>query len=190
KLDALVSRLRDQPRGPTIVYVTLQRTAEDVAEWLARQGLPAKAYHAGLESDLRAQVQDWFMVAPDAVVVATIAFGMGIDKANIRAVYHYNLPRTLENYAQEIGRAGRDGLDARCEILASESDRIVLENFTFGDTPTPEAISGLVDHVLTLGDSFDVSFYELSQTFDIRPLVLETILTYLELDGVLAASGP
>lgn len=189
KPDVLVSRLNEHPRGPTIVYVTLQRTAEDVAARLVQRGLPAKAYHAGLESDLRAQIQDWFMAAPDAVVVATIAFGMGIDKANIRAVYHYNLPKTLENYAQEIGRAGRDGLDARCEILASEADRIVLENFTYGDTPTPESVARLLDHVFSRGESFDISPHELSGAYDIRPLVLETILTYLELEGLLASTG-
>jgi ATP-dependent DNA helicase RecQ len=189
KLEVLVSRLNEHPRGPTIVYVTLQRTAEEVASKLERHGLPAKAYHAGLDSDLRTTIQDWFMVAPDAIVVATIAFGMGIDKANIRAVYHYNLPKTLENYAQEIGRAGRDGLDARCEMLASESDRIVLENFTYGDTPTAESISALFDKLFSLGEMFDVSPYELSGLYDIRPLVLETIFTYLELDGVMSATG-
>ena len=104
--DRLVERLRARPLGPTIVYVTLQRTAEEIADLLARQGFHAKAYHAGLEDEQRAAVQDWFMRSSDGIVVATIAFGMGIDKANIRYVYHYNLPKSMENYAQEIGRAG------------------------------------------------------------------------------------
>src|SRR5262249_22703107 len=151
KLEMLVRRLKEQPRGPTIVYVTLQKTAEDVAELLAQRGLLAKSYHAGMENEIRTLVQDWFMAAPDAIVVATIAFGMGIDKSNIRAAYHYNLPKTLENYAQEIGRAGRDGLESRCEMLASDTDRIVLENFTYGDTPTPESIAALMDHLMELG---------------------------------------
>ena len=71
------------------------------------------------------------------VIVATIAFGMGIDKADIRAVFHYNLPKSLENYTQEIGRAGRDGRPARCEMLACGDDLTVLENFIYGDTADP-----------------------------------------------------
>ena len=81
------------------------------------------------------------MAATDGVVVATIAFGMGIDKADIRSIYHYNLPKSLENYAQEIGRAGRDGRPSVCEAFLCPDDRIALENFVYGDTPSKEAIS-------------------------------------------------
>jgi ATP-dependent DNA helicase RecQ len=75
------------------------------------------------------------MRSEDAIVVATIALGMGIDKPDIRYVYHYNLPKSLENYSQEIGRAGRDGKQSICEILACGDDVTVLENFVYGDTP-------------------------------------------------------
>jgi ATP-dependent DNA helicase RecQ len=186
----LLERIRSRPRGPTIVYVTLQRTAEEVASALAETGLPARCYHAGLEAEKRHEVQDWFMSSGDAIVVATIAFGMGIDKSDIRAVYHYNLPKTLENYAQEIGRAGRDGKPSACELFACGDDVTVLENFTFGDTPTPQAVASLLEEVLGLGETFDVSTYDLSGTHDIRPLVVETVLTYLELDGILESTGP
>ncbi len=188
--ELLLSRLRSRPRGPTIVYVTLQRTAEELAGFLTRGGFGAKAYHAGMEPEVRHQVQDWFMGSDDAVVVATIAFGMGIDKSDIRAVYHCNLPKSLENYAQEIGRAGRDGKPSVCELLAAMEDVTVLENFTYGDTPTPEAVAGVLGHVLGQGETFDISLHELSGAHDVRPLVIETMLTYLELDGLLESTGP
>lgn len=193
RLGVLLARLRERPRGPSIVYVTLQKTAEEVAEALAAEGYPAEAYHAGMESEAREAVQNRFMAGADTVVVATIAFGMGIDKANIRAVYHYNLPKSIENYAQEIGRAGRDGASSYCEILASGEDLTVLENFTYGDTPTREALRDLLKELLAgkvAGERFDVSTYELSGKHDIRQLVVSTALTYLELGGLIEATGP
>jgi ATP-dependent DNA helicase RecQ len=186
----LLNRLRDRPRGPTIVYVTLQRTAEMVAEELSKSGFPARAYHAGMANDKRTTVQDWFMNSSDAIVVATIAFGMGIDKSDIRYVYHYNLPKSLENYSQEIGRAGRDGKASTCEMLACGSDITVLENFTFGDTPDATSIRAIADRVLANASEFDVSVYELSRAHDVRPVVVETLLTYLELADVIEATEP
>ena len=186
----LLNRLKDRPRGPTIVYVTLQRTAETVAEELNKSGFPARAYHAGMANDKRTTVQDWFMNSSDAIVVATIAFGMGIDKSDIRYVYHYNLPKSLENYSQEIGRAGRDGKPSRCEMLACGSDVTVLENFTFGDTPDATSVRAIADRVLANASEFDVSVYELSRAHDVRPVVVETLLTYLELADVIEATEP
>jgi len=176
-------------KGAAIVYVTLQNTAEEVATHLQRNGVNARAYHAGLQDEYRHAAQDSFMNDSLDVIVATIAFGMGIDKANIRAVYHYNLPKTLENYMQETGRAGRDGKPSVCEMLACGDDCTVLENFTFGDTPTAQALRQLVDQLLRLGQEFDFSLYELSQSTDIRPLVIETVLTNLELNGVVRPLG-
>ena len=191
-LRLLTRRLRERrPPGAAVVYVTLQKTAETVAESLAAVGIDARAYHAGLADELRAGTQDWFMRETAPVIVATIAFGMGIDKADLRAVYHYNLPKSLENYSQEIGRAGRDGLPADCELFACADDLLTLENFTYGDTPEPSAVATLTNSLLAgEGDTFDVSTFDLSGEFDIRPLVVGTLLTYLELEGVIAATAP
>jgi ATP-dependent DNA helicase RecQ len=190
KIPLLLTRLRARARGPTIVYVTLQRTAETVAQELAQKGIPARAYHAGMRSEERSAVQDWFMNSSEAIVVATIAFGMGIDKSDIRYVCHYNLPKSLENYSQEIGRAGRDGKQSFCEMLVCGSDVTVLENFTYGDTPDAASIRAIVDGILANKNDFDVSVYDLSRLRDVRPLVVETLLTYLELTDVIEATEP
>lgn len=187
--ELLLQRLRERPPGPTIVYVTLQKMAERVAKFLARNGFNARAYHAGMDSEKRNEVQDAFMASDNMIVVATIAFGMGVDKSNIRAVYHYNLPKGLEHYMQEIGRAGRDGLPSTCELLACAGDVITLENFVFGDTPDETAIASMVDLVLSQTDAFDVSIYELSAAHDIRPLVVRTLFAYLETDGIVEPTG-
>jgi ATP-dependent DNA helicase RecQ len=190
--EVIAARLSARPAGPTIVYVTLQRTALRVAELLAAAGLPARAYHAGMTPEDRVAVQDWWSSSDRNVVVATIAFGMGIDKADVRYVYHYNLPKSLESYSQEVGRAGRDGEPSTCELLACPDDVPTLENFAYGDTPTRGALAGLLAEILEHeeGEQFAVSEYELSARYDVRPLVLKTVLTYLELDGLLRQGTP
>jgi ATP-dependent DNA helicase, RecQ family len=188
--DLLLARLTKRPPGPTIVYVTLQKTAERVAAFLAENGLPAQAYHAGMVAEDRERVQDEWMASDRGIVVATIAFGMGIDKANVRYVYHYNLPKSLESYSQEIGRAGRDGAPSVVEMLACADDVPVLQNFAYGDTPTETALRAVLDDLLGRGPQFDVALYDLSTAHDIRQLVLKTVLTYLELMGVLKQGTP
>ena len=174
---------------PAIIYVTRQETAEEIATFLTKQKLNARAYHAGLRSDLRREIQEEFMGGEIEIVVATIAFGMGVDKSDIRAVFHYNLPKSLEGYTQEIGRAGRDGQPAICDLLACADDQTVLENFIFSDIPSERAVRNLLERVLRLGEIFDVSIYELASTCDIRQTVIETIFTYLEMDGILEVGG-
>lgn len=185
RLAVLTKRLASAKVRPAVVYVTFQKTAEEVAEHLSHAGLGARAYHAGMDSEERTAVQEAFMRGDCEIIVATIAFGMGIDKADIRSVTHFNLPKTLENYQQEIGRAGRDGQPSLCELLACADDAVPLENFTLGDTPEPSAVEALVGRMLGAGEEFHISRYDLSQETDIRPLVVETVITYLELEGLL-----
>ena len=187
---ALLERLRSRPPGSTLVYVTLQKTAEEIASYLSRDGFSANYYHAGLDAEQRSEIQQRFIDSDDGIVVATIAFGMGIDKSNIRYVYHYNPPKSLESYAQEIGRAGRDGQTSICEMLLAPEDRIVLENFTYGDTPTRNSIGRLIDFLIGQPEQFYLSHYKLSYETDIRILVVRTLLTYLELDGYIQSTSP
>jgi ATP-dependent DNA helicase RecQ len=203
--EVLIERLRSRPVGPTIVYVTLQRTAERMAEVLSSAGFDAQPYHAGLEPDRRGSIQDAFLASERMIVVATIAFGMGIDKANIRYVYHYNPPKSLEHLAQEIGRAGRDGELSICELQLCHDDLPLLQNFVYGDTPTRAAIQSLVGALLNDSnadnnrekdtgkandDSIALALTSFGNAHDVRPLVVRTLLTYLELDGYLAAMTP
>jgi ATP-dependent DNA helicase RecQ len=143
-----------------------------------------------MEPEQREEVQNWWMAQPDSIVAATIAFGMGIDRADVRYVYHYNLPKGLESYSQEIGRAGRDGKPSVVEMLACPDDVPTLENFVFGDTPTEQAVRQLVDLILGKPAEFDLNLYDLSSDLDIRQLVLRTALTYLELLGVIRQGTP
>lgn len=190
KIQSLLGALRARPVASTIVYVTLQRTAVEVAEELDAHGFDARPYHAGLDQELRAETQEWFLSSHTGIVVATIAFGMGIDKPNIRGVYHYDLPKSLENYSQEIGRAGRDGEDSICELIYFEPDRIPLENFVYGDTPTLPSLRSLLDELFDGQETLILNLYGLGREHDLRPLVLRTLLTYLELDGYLSALTP
>jgi RecQ family ATP-dependent DNA helicase len=131
---AICGLLAEKARRPAIVYATSRKGAEKLAEELALR-IPAAAYHAGLEPETRERVQTAFLGGELEVVVATIAFGMGIDKADIRTVIHAGLPATLEGYYQEIGRAGRDGQLSRTYLMHSYADQRTHDFFLTRDYP-------------------------------------------------------
>jgi ATP-dependent DNA helicase RecQ len=134
----LLQFLREShPADSGIVYCLSRRLTEETAEWLSQQGRRALPYHAGLTAEIRARNQQRFLREDGIVMVATIAFGMGIDKPDVRFVVHLNIPKNIEAYYQETGRAGRDGLTANALMLYSLADSTMLRKF-IDDSEAPE----------------------------------------------------
>ena len=150
----MVKFIQENKGKSGIIYTLNRKTTEELAALLNVNGIKACAYHAGLDSKLRADRQDQFLNEDTQVIVATIAFGMGIDKPDIRFVIHYNIPKSLENYYQETGRAGRDGMEGKCILYYSHKDVSKLEHFLRDKQLSEREVGGqLIDEMVAFAES-------------------------------------
>ena len=185
KLEALAEVLRRNP-GPAIVYASSRKRCEDVGRHVSGLGRSAVVYHAGLDREARESAQDRFMRGRADVVVATNAFGMGVDKADVRSVVHFNMPGTIEAYYQEAGRAGRDGRPAECVLLYAFGDRKLQEMFIDNEYPPPDSVYKIYEFLRKQdADPIELTQHEIKAAIglDLNESAVGTALKLLETGG-------
>ena len=177
-----------------IIYCATRKNVDTLYEKLLKQGVSVTRYHAGMSNDIRKKSQDDFIYDRAQVVIATNAFGMGIDKSNVRFVIHYNMPQSMENYYQEAGRAGRDGEKAYAVILYSKSDKTTLHKRMVDTFPDKEYILNVYEHLqyyyqMAMGDGFqcirEFNLEEFCRKFKYFPVPVDSALKILTQAGYL-----
>ena len=181
KKELFLVELIKKLEGPTIVFVTYRKTSEKVSEILNSNGIKSVYYHAGLDNGSREKIQNRFISEECDVIVATIAFGMGIDKPNIRNIIHYNLPQSIENYYQEIGRAGRDSNLSNCILLFSESDETKIKDLISSSWPDETKIKTIISYLNNRNtDYFFITNRKICFDCDVKEIPTNLILHRLE----------
>ena len=186
-LDAISS----VPEGTGIIYVGTRSRADELLQTLLAHNIEAVGYHAGMEAEERKWVQENFMAGKAKVIVATNAFGLGIDKSDIRFVIHYDMPGTIEAYYQEAGRAGRDGRQSFCLLLYSPRDRYLQEFFIKGDNPPPEMILEVYEILKGYeSDTVLITYAELAEQLSdkVPEMAVGTAIKILEREGYVTRS--
>lgn len=191
KTGVLIEYLERENHQPALVYVNRREDAETVAASLLRRGIQARAYHAGMTPESRAELHLAYLADTVPVLVATTAFGMGVDKPNVRAVVHYHVPSGIEGYLQESGRGGRDGAEAYSLVLADADDLLPLRNRFQALKPTQNALDSFLRSLLPgkLSGVRYFSAWDVQALYDLDETVLSRALVYLEEQGYLRWVG-
>jgi len=187
KLESTINLIREIG-GKGIIYASTRDKVNGITDALIAENIDAVPYHAGMDNEDRSRIQEQFMNDENQVIVATNAFGMGIDKKDIRFVIHFDMPGTMEAYYQEAGRAGRDGQTSHCVLFYHPSDRYLREFFIKGENPPPEAISKIYQILLNYEtDTICTTYAELrSQIFiNLPEMAIGTVIKILEKHGIL-----